>query len=106
MLPILWNGFSLIHFTVVHTHAICGDKAAHYDQNIVNCTAVCQLTHESNNSPAPSPNNDFQEIKQYLTLQILHKKVGQLTTQSRNFVLIPLSDTPFFQDVLHPPILT
>lgn len=105
LIPIFWNGISLVHFVVEHTHTFCETESEHSHPNPENCLAIFQLTENQSESQLPSNTKiDFQELKQYLTPSLELKSIEYLSFKQINSDTSFLPDDSFPKDVFHPPL--
>lgn len=105
LFPIIWNGVSLIHYAVEHTHTFCQTEAEHSHPNPDNCLSVFELSDNQNKSQLPTnTKSDFQEIQQYLSPNLAFNSTLLLSLQQINFVNPSLPDNFFLKDVFLPPI--
>jgi len=105
LFPIFWNGVSLIHYVVEHTHTFCETESAHSHPNPDNCLSIFQLSESQSQSQLPvNTKIDFQELKQYLTPNLALNSIRLLSFQQINFVNSVLPDDCFPKDVFHPPV--
>jgi len=103
--PIFWNGISLIHYVVEHTHTFCETESAHSHPNPDDCLALFQLAESQSQSQLPASTKiEFQDLKQYLTSNLELKPIIRLSVQQINFANSFLPDDIFPKDVFHPPV--
>lgn len=103
-MPIIWNGITLFHFVVEHTHTFCEEDLAHEHADTDDCLSIFQLSINQDQDQVPSPTKiEFKELKQYLTSN-LDLQIEVLPSQQINFVDIALPDNLFTKDFFHPPI--
>ena len=105
LLPIIWNGVSLFHHIIEHTHTFCQTESGHVHSNPDNCLSIFQLAESHNQNQLSSPTkSEFKELKQYLTSNLYSTLIRVLPFQQMNFEDIALLDNLFIKDVFHPPI--
>lgn len=105
LLPIIWNGVTLFHYVVEHTHTFCQTEAEHAHATPDDCLAIFQLAENHNQNQLPAPvKSEFKELKQYLNPNLDFIPIGVLPFQQVNFVDIALPDNGFTKDFFHPPI--
>jgi len=102
LLPTIWNGVSLIHYAIEHTHTFCSSDEDHTHSNPTDCTSICQLTESQSQLPS-STKIDFQELKQFLTPNLEFKQKLFLSFQQNYFITPSLLDNAFSKDIFHPP---
>ncbi len=106
LVPICWNGYSLLHYVLQHTHTFCQSTAEHSHPTPEDCLSVFQLVDSQNQSQLPSTNNiEFQEIKQYLTLDFLSTTLINQRLQQFNFAGTSFLNYLFHKEVFHPPLV-
>lgn len=105
LLPIIWNGVTLSHYVVEHTHTFCQTELEHAHSDLDDCLSIFQLAenHHQNQLPAPAK-SEFKEIKQYLNPILDLGPIIVFSSQQMNFVDISIPDNLFTKDVFHPPI--
>lgn len=105
LLPIFWNGISLVHYAIEHTHTFCQSEDEHAHSNPNDCLSIFQLSEYDNHNQLPaSKNSEFQELKQYITPNLVLKPISKLTFQQTNFVNFSYIDDLFYREVFLPPI--
>ena len=106
LLPIVWNGVSLFHYVVAHTHTFCDTELEHTHTNPNECLTIFQLTenHHQNQLPTPAK-SEFKELKQYLSQDLQITSTTLIIYQQINFVDIALPDNFFIKDIFHPPVV-
>ncbi len=101
--PIFWNGLSLVHYMVEHTHAFCLNDEDHNHQSVDECETICSL--HSQDDPVPSQKIEYQEFKQYITtLSTLNIKSPFSTLAATKAVTSLHYGRIYSNDVFHPPI--
>ncbi len=105
LIPLLWNGASLLHYLVEHTHTFCASEENHQHQSMDDCQTICHIlpSHEESQLPI---NIEFYELKQCITasseLYIQDKFLNQLST------ITPFSSLFYgriiSEDIFRPPI--
>jgi len=105
LFPIIWNGISILHYAVAHSHTFCQSEAEHSHPTPDDCLSIFQLAENQSQSQLPSTTKiEFQELQQYLTP---HLEVGLLplfSFQQSNFINPSLPENLFSKDVFLPPI--
>ena len=105
LFPIIWNGISLLHYAVEHTHTFCERDSEHSHPNPDDCLSIFELSEVQNQSELPSTTKrDFQELQQYLAPNLELNSIGLQSFQQINFVTTSLPDDGFPKDVFLPPI--
>ena len=103
--PIIWNGISLLHYAIEHTHTFCERDSEHSHPNPDDCLSIFELSESKSQSELPSTTkSDFQELQQYLTSNLELNSIEFLSSQQINFVIFSLPDDDFPKDVFLPPI--
>lgn len=103
--PILWNGISLVHYVVEHSHTFCQSEVEHSHPNPDDCLSIFQLADSENQSPLPATTkSEFQALKQYLTPQLALNPILFLSYQRAHFLDPVHSNHLFSKDVFLPPI--
>jgi len=103
LLPIIWNGITLFHFVVEHTHTFCQEDLAHAHSNTEDCLTIFQLSENHNQLPSPTK-SEFKALKQYLASNLYLAPILPYTFQQINFINPSLTDDAFSKDVFQPPI--
>lgn len=104
--PIIWNGISLFHYAVEHTHTFCETDTEHSHPDPDNCLSIFELSDKQNQSQLPSTNKvEFQDLQQYLTPNLALNPMHSLSFQQINFIHSFLPDDGFSKDVFLPPVL-
>lgn len=107
LLPIIWNGVSLFHFVIEHTHTFCQTESEHAHSTSENCLSIFQLAEKHNQNQLPSPlKNEFKELKQYLSPLLLTSSLVLTNIQQRDFEDIPLPVRLIPKDIFQPPIFS
>jgi len=105
LLPTIWNGVTLIHYAIEHTHTFCNSDSEHLHSSPAHCLSIFQLAESQNQSQLPSTTKiEFQELKQYLTPNLEFKQRLFLSFPQNHFISPPLLDKGFSKDIFHPPI--
>ena len=104
LLPISWNAISLVHYLVEHTHTLCQETTDHAHPNPENCLSVFQLAEKQNQHQPTTTNIEFQELKQYLTPDLLLTTVVFDPIRQVDFVEIAFLNHLFHKDIFYPPI--
>lgn len=103
--PVLWNGISLFHYAVEHSHTFCQSESEHSHPNPDDCLSIFQLTDSENKNPLPAnTKSEFQALKHYLTPNMELNPLLLLSCQRANFLDLVLPNYLFSKDVFHPPI--
>jgi len=105
LFPIVWNGISLFHYAVEHTHTFCQTDSEHSHPNPDNCLSIFELTESQSQSELPiSTKSEFQELQQYFTPNLDLYPMQLLSFQQVNFVTSSHLEKGFSKDVFLPPI--
>lgn len=102
LLPTIWNGVSLFHFAVEHTHTFCSTDEDHSHSNPTHCASIFQLTDSQSQLPSTTK-IDFQELKQFLTPNLEFRQRLFLSFPQNYFITPSLLDNGFSKDIFHPP---
>ena len=106
LLPIIWNGVTLFHFVVEHTHTFCEEDLTHTHSDTEDCLSIFQLTENHTNNQLPSSTkSEFKELKQYLNPDTDLTSITAHLSQQMAFFDILLSDNSFSKDIFQPPVL-
>lgn len=105
LLPIIWNGATLFHYVVEHTHTFCQADSEHAHSNPDDCSTIFQLVEKHNQNQLPAPTkSEFKELKQYISPYLYLISTTSLSLQQINFVDIALPENLFTKDFFQPPI--
>ena len=105
LLPIIWNGVTLFHYVIEHTHTFCQTELEHAHANPDTCLSIFQLAENHNQNQLPTPTkSEFKELKQYLTPKLDLSPITVFSFPKLSFVDITFPDDLFSRDVFHPPI--
>ena len=66
LIPLYWNGMSLIHYMVEHTHTFCTSEQNHEHSSTEDCHAICHITPQHDHGQIPNT-VEFYELKQCVT---------------------------------------
>ena len=103
--PIIWNGISLFHYAIEHTHTFCQTESKHSHPDPDNCLSIFELSESQNQSELPATtNNEFQELKQFLTPNLKLNPILLLSFQQINSVNFTLPTDGFPKGVFLPPV--
>ena len=102
LLPVIWNGISVFHHLVEHTHTFCQDPSDHTHTTAEDCLTICKIT--PNHQHQIPTHNDYQELKQYLTPNLPYNTHSNSISLQMNFEEPHLSGYYFSDDIFHPPI--
>jgi len=106
LFPIIWNGISLLHYAVEHSHTFCPTETEHSHPNPDDCLSIFQLTENQSQSQLPSTTKiEFQDLKQYLSPNLELSPMLYLSYQTANFIDSTLPEYLFSKDVFLPPII-
>ena len=104
-LPVIWNGLSLLHFVVEHTHTFCESDADHEHTSLHDCMSFCHITKSQEN-------NQFLSKIEFSELKPCINPLSSFIIQSFSFSLVTtMNESPFLlgrnysNDIFHPPIL-
>ncbi|MFK7934801.1 MAG: hypothetical protein AB8G22_14935 [Saprospiraceae bacterium] len=103
LLPVLWNGTSLVHFLVEHTHALCANEDDHSHPTAKECATICAFDAPSSEQPTATQ-HDYQELKIYLTLSEYLPTQIVISNRQPSFPKVNLWENLFCPDIFHPPI--
>lgn len=102
--PIFWNGISLIHYVVEHTHTFCETDLEHSHPNPDDCLTILQLAENNSQSQLPSTTKiEFQDLQQYLTPNLYLTSIAFSSFSAINFANFSLPNDGYLKDVFHPP---
>jgi len=105
LFPIIWNGISLFHYVVEHSHTLCLNETGHSHPSPDDCLSIFQLTDSQNQNQLPATTkSEYQELKQYISPDLELSSILLLSYQSVNFTHLTLSNYLFSKDVFLPPI--
>ena len=105
LFPIVWNGISLLHYAVEHTHTFCQTETEHSHPNPDNCLSIFELADNQNQPQLPATTKiEFKELQQYLTPNLELKSIPFQSFQRINFLNSALLNDGFPKDVFLPPV--
>jgi len=105
LFPIIWNGISLFHYVVEHSHTFCLSETEHSHPSPDDCVSIFQLTNSQNQNQLPTTTkSEYQELKQYISPNLELSPMLLLSYQSTNFNHLAFLDYLFSKDVFLPPI--
>lgn len=105
LLPIIWNGVSLFHYVVEHTHTFCETELEHAHTDPDDCLTIFQFSENHHQNQLPSTTkSEFKELNQYVSPDLHLIPATFLISQQTNFVDIAIPNNCFIKDVFHPPI--
>lgn len=99
----MWNGVTLFHFVVEHTHTFCEDETTHTHTSTEECLTIFQLSQSHDQMPAQT-NNEFQKLKQFIAPTLLVATAVQPNLQQSNFINLHLKEELFLKAIFQPPI--
>ena len=65
-LPVIWNGLSLIHYVVEHTHVFCKSDTNHEHTSAQDCSSFCLLSKDQEHKQLLTQ-IEFFELKQCIS---------------------------------------
>jgi len=66
LIPLLWNGMSLIHYLVEHTHSFCTNEQDHQHSSTEDCQIICHIAPQHAQGQIPHKLG-FYKLKQYIS---------------------------------------
>lgn len=103
LLPIAWNGINLLHYMVEHTHAFCVNQDEHTHQTMEECSTLCTLDN-SQTEQQFSIQNDYQDLKTYLTPDLSFNFITSLSVQQVTFPKPAVRDDSSIRNIFRPPL--
>lgn len=105
LFPIIWNGITLLHHVVEHTHTFCATDTEHSHSNPDNCLSIFELVEGPHQGQLPAASkSEFEDLKQYLAPKLVIKPTLYISFHQINFIDSPLPEDLFLSQVFHPPI--
>ncbi len=105
LFPIFWNGVSLFHYAIEHSHTFCATETEHSHPTPDDCLSIFQLADNQSQSQLPTTTKiEFQDLKQYLSPNLELSPMLDLSYHAANFINSALSESLFSKDVFLPPI--
>lgn len=104
LIPVIWNGINMIHYVVEHTHVFCTNYDDHTHQTVEECSSFC-VFEDYQHQYHFSIQNDYQELKIYLTLHHLSFNFKTpLSLYQSIFLESPAWEHSFIRDIFRPPL--
>ena len=103
-LPVIWNGLSLFHYVVEHTHVFCDSGTNHDHDSSQDCLSFCHINkYQEHHHPVSTI--EFFELKQYITpahlFVIQPSSFTLLTTNNKSSIF---NGRIYSNKIFHPPI--
>lgn len=105
LIPLFWNGISLMHYLVEHTHSFCAGEQDHQHASTEDCETICHISPLHNQTQSPHKSIEFYELKQCITeFHFLNNQVLVINSKSTTPDYLLLYGRLLSDDIFRPPI--
>lgn len=103
LIPVIWNGASMVHYLVEHTHALCNTTDEHIHVASENCLTICVVDNHQSEGQILTV-TDYKELNIYLLVPQILTIVSVGGNQPQQFLSPTLLNHLYSNDIFHPPI--